>query len=121
MTTNEQIAEDFKKVIVFKDLKIVDIEDYGDVVILTLKFGRKKFKLEIRGKGKLRNSEGKIVAEIGEEKQEKYTTVYPNLPVHIPNEWRYYVTTGGTSDGTYVTNTTWSDIFSKVDDSTAKY
>ncbi len=96
-------GEDFKRLIMYQGLKILNIQLENDQIIINCKFGKKKFKIRINGSLSLEDLKGKIMDEIF--KPSEYISIIPTVTPNGTDQilWdnstgTYYTTiTGGTT------------------------
>ena len=106
-TDTEIDTEDFKRQVAFGGLKIVNVKIENELIIITLKAGRRKYTLEIDGNLELKNALGKIINKIiMKEDYPVYDMPYVDtftgtnsFPLPVMEYWT--ATTGGTGESYY--------------------
>ena len=101
-------GEDFKRLIMYQGLKILNIQLENGQIIINCKLGKNKFKIRINGNLSLEDLKGKIMDEIF--KPLEYVPIIPTVTPTITYPWIYDDKTTGGSAWYYDTYTTGGTI-----------
>ena len=84
-------GEDFKRLLMYQGLKILNVQLENGQIIINCKLGRKKFKMRINGNLSLEDLKGKIMDEIF--KLPEYIPITPTVSPTSNILWNTYTTT----------------------------
>lgn len=94
-------GEDFKRLIMYQGLKILNIQLENGQIIINCKLGKEKFKIRINGNLSLEDLKGKIMDEIF--KPLEYVPITPTVIPTITYPYTYYDTITNRYNDTYTT------------------